>query len=111
MNAKINLYDEIVEVLKENYRVPKDILWIGTKDATIDRADFLDRAKKTDYDNGYGGSVIARDLIIVGDDWWLTRGEYDGREWWDFNTYPQRPRMRKTKFDIRVYALFERFYT
>ena len=39
-----------------------------------------------DYDNGYGGQRIAIDLVIEFDDGgWLTRGEYDGSEWWEMN--------------------------
>ena len=31
------------------------------------------------------------DLLIVGDDWWLERHEYDGAEWWEFKTLPCEP--------------------
>jgi hypothetical protein len=29
--------------------------------------------------------------MIVGDNRWMTRWEYDGSEWRDFHTYPQKP--------------------
>lgn len=104
---KINLYQEIVEKLEENNKTIKGIFWVGTKDATIDTALFLEEAKHTNYDNGHGGAEIASDLIIIGADWWLSREEYNGSEWWIFNTLPQRPKMRKTKFNLRRGNLFE----
>lgn len=27
--------------------------------------------------------------VVVGKDFWLERGEYDGSEWWSFKTTPQ----------------------
>lgn len=93
----VNLYRETVEILEKNSKSLNDIVWIGTKEATIYIDQFFKKAKETEYDNGYGGAVIAQDLIIVGSNWWLSRGEYDGAEWWDFNTLPRRPKMRKTK--------------
>lgn len=104
---KINLYQEIVDILEKNNKTIKDIFWVGTKEATIDTALFLEKAKYTNYDNGYGGANIAGDILIVGVDWWLSRGEYDGSEWWLFNTLPQRPKMHRTKFNLRRGNLFE----
>jgi hypothetical protein len=103
---KTNLYLEIVRTLEENNKSIKDIVWIGTEEATIDVDQFFKIAKETEYDDGYGGTAISRDLIIVGSKWWLSRGEYDGSEWWDFNTRPQRPKMRRIKFNIRDGMLF-----
>lgn len=37
-----------------------------------------------DYDNAYGGRVVAGDLIIVFEDGTIMyREEYDGAEWWE----------------------------
>ena len=41
------------------------------------------------YDNGFGGAEVHGDLKIVGNDWWMERGEYDGSEWWEFKTLPK----------------------
>lgn len=102
----INFYRETVETLEKHNKSIKDIQWIGTKEATIDPYLFLKEAKKTEYDNGYGGIYIATDLIIVGDKWWLSRGASDGSEWWVYNTILQRPKMQRTKFDLRGSCLF-----
>ena len=29
--------------------------------------------------------------MVVGSDWWMTRGEYDGSEWWEMHWYPNKP--------------------
>lgn len=29
--------------------------------------------------------------MIVGDDWWMERHEYDGSEWWEFKELPKKP--------------------
>ena len=107
---KINLYIETVAVLEENDKVLDAIFWVGTTEATIDIVRFLEVARDTEYDNGWGGAEIASDLIIVGADWWLSRGEYDGSEWWTYNTCPQRPKRRKTKFGLIGDCLFESDY-
>lgn len=40
------------------------------------------------YDDGYGGQEIDSSLVIVGDDWWLERAEYDGAGWFEFKKQP-----------------------
>lgn len=44
-----------------------------------------------DYDNGFGGHEVNSKLVVVGNNWWLERGEYDGSEWWEFKTLPEKP--------------------
>ena len=50
--------------------------------------DFLTELGTMEYDNGFGfqqlGGVVA---LTKGE--WLSRGEYDGSEWWDWNVYPK----------------------
>ena len=78
-----NLLQETIEVLKENSKTFDDVVWIGCKEFRITLAQFKELANKH-YVNGYGGIEVAKDLLIVGEDWWLERGEYDGSEWWEF---------------------------
>lgn len=85
---KINFLTEIEAVLKENNKSITDIKWIGNSVAVFDTKSFLDWAGTFNYDNGYGLEVIPLDYIIVGNDWWLERAEYDGSEWWEFKRYP-----------------------
>jgi hypothetical protein len=86
----MNLLKETITALLENGRLPTDVLWVGSQDGTcfISWEDFS-KISDIDYDNGYGGAQIPEDLVIVGSDWWLERGEYDGSEWWEFKTLPE----------------------
>lgn len=40
-----------------------------------------------DYDNGYGTQEISG-VVLFKDNTWLSRGEYDGSEWWVYNKPP-----------------------
>ena len=42
------------------------------------------------YNNGYGGQELFG-TIWLEDGTWLSRGEYDGSEWWEHNVLPQIP--------------------
>lgn len=79
-----NFWEETIETLKENGKTWEDVLRIGTKEGYIKKELFKKLAKETNYDNGYGSSEIADDLIIEGKGFRLVRGEYDGSEWWEF---------------------------
>jgi hypothetical protein len=40
-----------------------------------------------EYDSGYGGQELYG-TVWLEDDTWLSRGEYDGSEWWEHNVLP-----------------------
>ena len=40
------------------------------------------------YNDGYGLEEINTKLILVGKDFWLERGTYDGSEWWEYKSMP-----------------------
>lgn len=84
-----NLLEETIEVLKDNNKTIEDIIWFGSRNErnTNNLKNFLDVC----YDSGYGCNEIPSGLILVGDTFWLNRGEYDGSEWWNFISYPQPP--------------------
>lgn len=44
------------------------------------------------YDAGYGGQELHGTIWFETTDCWLTRGEYDGSEWWDLNYMPEIPK-------------------
>lgn len=90
----MNLLNETIEFLKKNGLTPNDVLWVGSKDLKTDWDNFANVAD-IDYDGGFGGQEIAQDLLIVGSDWWMERGEYDGSEWWEFKRKPQEPQSKK----------------
>lgn len=81
---------ETINKLNENHLTPDDVNWVGSRNGlyVLSWKEFEEKFKNLDYDNGYGSQVIASDLIVVGDNWWLERAEYDGLEWWEFRTPP-----------------------
>ena len=87
----MNLLRETIKVLKEYNKEPKDVEWVGTNDGYITWDKFKKLADRN-YDNGYGGEEVNIDLVVVGKDWWLERHEYDGSEWWEYKTLPQKPK-------------------
>lgn len=54
-----------------------------------DIAEFYDELD-FDYDNGFGTQVVDGTIVFT-DGTWLTRGEYDGSEWWENHVCPQEP--------------------
>jgi hypothetical protein len=85
-----NLLQETFEMLDQVRRRPNEVFWVGTNEWTATFAEFAFFAKDIEYDCGFGLAKIAEDLVVVGEDWWLERGEYDGSEWWRYCTMPER---------------------
>jgi hypothetical protein len=52
---------------------------------------FVNALKGVNYDSGYGGQRLFG-LVWFEDGTWLSRGEYDGSEWWIHNSLPQIPK-------------------
>lgn len=85
-----NLLEETIKLLSSRKLSPNDVLWVGLSDGTKTGSwDDFSQIANIEYDNGYGGNEIDGRLVIVGTDWWLSRGEYDGSEWWNFNRKPE----------------------
>lgn len=85
-----NLYEETNRILEAHDFNWGDILWIGTREGLIPEDDWA-KLFNVSYDDGYGSTKVAQNLLVVGKDWWLERHEYDGAEWWEFKRYPQMP--------------------
>ena len=90
-----NLWEETIELLKEKDKTFDDVLYIQGDDFKVTKENFESVAKKTDYDSGFGAQHVATDLVLVGDDWWIERAEYDGSEWWEFKSIPVRKQYMK----------------
>lgn len=72
---------------------PDRIEWIGSADGTmVTDWNTFQKLSDFEYDSGFGSCKIPGDLIIVGDNWWLTRSEYDGSESWEFHQKPGAPK-------------------
>lgn len=94
----MNLLEETLEFLKEHGKTGFDVLWVGhramdARDTVIPAGTWEEFAALAafEYDDGLGDININKELVIVGDDWWLEREEYDGAEWWEFRKLPLRP--------------------
>lgn len=90
----MNLLYETIETLYGFGKTIDDVQWIGSKNITIPVENFLEIANQS-YDSGYGTPMVADDLVIVGDGWWLERYEYDGAERWIFKTAPKKPSIER----------------
>ena len=53
-----------------------------------------------EYDSGYGGQELDG-IIVFNDGSWLSRGEYDGSEWWEYNTTPGKDQVLQSHIDKR----------
>jgi len=96
----MNLLKETLEILKENNKIQADVWWCVLDEAHFSWKDFKKLAD-IDYDPGYGGNEIRLSLKVVGQDWWLERGEYDGSEWWEFKTLPKKPIAHRIPIDLK----------
>ena len=88
----MNLLEETIKTLEENNKKPKDVLWCGSEEFGYFKWKEFKELSDFEYDNGFGHQEVAGDLIIVGNDWWLERQEYDGSEWWEYKTFPEKPK-------------------
>lgn len=87
-----NLWKETIDVLEQHGKTLDDVRYIIGNGHEITLDNFREIAVPFDYHEGFGGAEVPEDLYIVGDDWWMQRGEYDGSEWWDFLRKPDRPK-------------------
>lgn len=83
----MNLLKETLEILKENGKQESDVLYCCGDTFKFTWNNFKELAD-VEYDDGYGGAEVAENLKIVGENFWLERGEYDGSEWWEFKELP-----------------------
>lgn len=87
-----NLATSVLDKLREHNKTLADVLWAGSEDfGFMFPDDFRLAASNFNFDSGFGGQECPSDLVVVGDDWWLERREYDGSEWWEFKQLPVRP--------------------
>jgi len=99
----INFLEETKNKLAENGKNIFDVLWYGTKDFVI--SNDIQQLFSFDYDDGFGGTEIPVELIIVGEDWWMERHEYDGGEWWEFKQMPVKPKSKKPASSLIEFKL------
>lgn len=86
----VNLWEETIKKLANHGKSFTDVKYIQGSDFGITKENFEQVAKKSEYYSGFGTAKVAEDLVIVGDDWWLERHEYDGSEWWEYKETPKQ---------------------
>jgi hypothetical protein len=88
-NEMTNLLIETIGYLTICDKTVEDVNWVGSSDGkyVISWQEF-EKIGNVNYNSGYGSQEIAADLVVVGNNWWLSRLEYDGAEDWTFNTLP-----------------------
>jgi hypothetical protein len=84
-----NLKEETIIFMSHHNKTMADVRWIGHSDGNVKiHPDYFLEIADKEYDAGYGGQEVNGSLVVVGDDWWMERHEYDGSEWWEFKTIP-----------------------
>jgi hypothetical protein len=84
----VNLLEETTDAITRSGHAITDVVFIGsaTSGHQCDWDRFVELADIA-YDNGFGSSSVATDLIIAfSDGAKMWRGEYDGSEWWEFSS-------------------------
>lgn len=92
-----NFLEETVENLKSWKKKPRDIKFIGSLSSghSCTWEEFEELAN-FEYDSGFGGQVVASDIVILFEDGsYMNRGEYDGSEWWEYVYSPIIPKKLK----------------
>ena len=86
-----NLLKETIQDLAEHDLYGADVIWVGSSDGkfAIEWHEFAALAD-FNYNEGFGGQEVAEDIVIVGENWWMSRHEYDGSESWQYHTLPTR---------------------
>ncbi len=89
MSKLTNFKEETLEFMNKLGKTSEDVLFVRTLTTQCSFAEFLDIIDGFEYNCGFGSEKINPALVIVGEDWWLERGTYDGSEWWEFKEKPK----------------------
>ena len=96
-NDSKTLLTETTEAMESHGKSSADVVFIGSSGGEFG-CTWEEYTKLADltYDSGFGGAEIAEDLVVIfRDGSWLSRGEYDGSEWWNYNEVPKVPATHK----------------
>lgn len=85
-----NLWEETMRMLVAHGKTFENVEYVQGSNFGITKENFEKVAKKSKYYSGFGAAEVAEDLVVVGDNWWLERHEYDGNEWWEYKEKPKQ---------------------
>lgn len=90
LEYSIDMKDVICAHIKygDEYKADKEII-LKQGFTGADWDNFL-IAMNFEYNEGFGGQCLFGTVWLTNKTW-LSRGEYDGSEWWDYNEYPAIP--------------------
>ena len=88
MRENMTFLEETQKAVEGSGHKTEDVMFIGSNDGKYRMTwEKFSKLANFEYDRGYGIQRIAIDLIIYFNDGsYITRGEYDGAEWWEYNT-------------------------
>lgn len=72
---------------KYDVELPKETIVLAPSHSQEDLENFY-RSLNFNYDNSYGTQHVYG-CIVFTDNTWLSREEYDGSEWWEYNKCPK----------------------
>lgn len=109
----INFLEETLDMLKDCGKTEDDVIWVGRCEYWASSYpdvkntwEWFKSKANFEYDNGYGGAEIPLSLVVVGEDFWLERHEYDGSEWWEYKRIPTEPFETKD-FDLQRVSIYD----
>jgi len=76
-----------------------EIKWVGNEKEKMTWDQFKNHVDFQRYD-GSASDDIVYDLMIVADDWYLSRVEEYGDEYWRFNTHPVEPTISNPNLSV-----------
>lgn len=85
-----NLWEETTRMLAAHGKTFENVEYVQGANFGITKENFEQVAKKSEYYSGFGAAKVAEDLVVVGDNWWIERHEYDGSEWWEYKEKPKQ---------------------
>lgn len=93
----MNLLAETIDAIADSGHEVCQIVFIGSLDSGHQCSwEEFERLADREYDSGYGSAEVATDLVIAfSDQTYMTRGEYDGSEWWEYNKPLSIPEIKK----------------
>ena len=98
----INLLKETKKYLADHGKTLDDVKMVIVRDWIMPIELFTIQADK-EYDNGFGSNKVDLSLMLVGDNWWIERSEYDGAEEWEYKTIPIRNGNETERYDISIW--------
>lgn len=96
-NAKQELLDALKDTAKIKCASIRHGIWEHTASQKTLKLNYSENeyneflnSLNFNYDEGYGGQELYG-TVWLEDGTWLSRGEYDGSEWWEHNVLPTIP--------------------